>query len=163
MDAWQPLIFFDGEDETALKAKFVELSAKHKGIYNAYEVAQYVFRDLKEPEVRALQAAQYWGKDLAVLEAIDQAIALGPSDVDTSEAQLKRRLLQLADTHHASVRDRVAALRVIAEMQGNIRKAVDKTVTYPDGVKPRGLPTFNFFVDPKASNKPEPEIEEDED
>jgi len=151
MNAWAPLIFFEGEDENALKGEFVRLSAKHQGKYSAYEVAQFVFRDLKEPQVRAAQAAQYWGKDLEVTEAIDKLIVRGPETQQTSVDELRRIAMQIAEDTRIGARERVAALYFVAETQGNIVKAVDKKVTLNGGSG--GLPQFIVRLDPDADKQ----------
>lgn len=144
MSAWEPITFFEGEDPEALKTAFVDLCAKHKDHFSAYEVAKYVFKDLKEPEIRALQAAKVWSEDLEVKERIRVAILLGSDSPETNPAVLKRRLLAIADDPKENAKDRIEAIRTIAQMQGDIVKPVELRAT--DGKGGGGLPVFNIVT-----------------
>lgn len=143
MDPWAQIVFFEGEDEAALRAEFIELCAKHKNHYDNYEVAKYVFRKLRDPHARALQAAEVWGHDLEVSEAIRQLILLGSDDVETSENSLKRRLLAIADDTKADDKDRISAIKTIAEMQGMITKPIE--IKTPGTPGKSGLPIFEII------------------
>jgi hypothetical protein len=124
-----PILLFDGEDEEALKAEFIRLSA----IYQAYspgEIAEVVFKNLPDPILRSHQAASVWMADLEVKERIRQAKLNGgiePRPILSKEQQIAQ-LQALADDDKTPIREKLAAHRLIAEMQGFVVKAVEKTV-----------------------------------
>lgn len=141
MNAWAPIIFFDGESESDLREEFIQLSAKHGGNFTAVDVARHVFKDLKEPELRAVQAASVWGRDLGVQEAIRVAMLLGAKNgEDDDEVRILR---QIAENAHASDKDRIAAVMGIAAIKGKIQKPQDMKITFP-GAGSSGLPTFRI-------------------
>lgn len=157
-------MIFEGEDETALRTKFIELSAKHHRNQNftGVDIAKYVFRDLKEPEMRALQAATYWEKDLEVQEAILDLIA--HTNMLTARAQRLQIAMDIATDTKADKRDRLIAVRLAAEMEGEIVKAVDKKVSYADVNGNRtGKVGFMFTIDADADKPPSEVLEEGED
>jgi len=121
---WNAIVFFDGEDPEALKTRFVELSAVYK-TRPAFEIAQYVFKDLREPALRAGKAAEVWATDLDVQERIRQLILKGPTVADCTESDLIRRALMIADDTGAEKRDRISAIRLAGELQGFVKKSVD--------------------------------------
>ncbi len=126
----QPILLFEGEDEEALKAEFIRLSAIYAA-YPAGEIAQVVFKGLRDPILRSQQAADAWSNDLSVKERIRQAKLNGgvePKPVLTKEQQLAQ-LQALADDDKTPVKEKLAAHRLIAEMQGFVIKAVEKTST----------------------------------
>lgn len=147
MDSWPQLIIFDDEDEETLKSEFINLCAKHKNTFSHYEVAIHVFRNLRDPEMRARQAADYWGKDLNVAERIRQAILLADDDVACGKAEIQRRLLAVADSALTSAKDRIDALKTLAQMQGLIVKPIEFR---GDNKNNSGLAVFQFTVDPDA-------------
>lgn len=161
VNVWQPLIFFEGEDEAAIKRSFVEVSARHKNNPNfgPYDVAKYVFRDLPEPELRALQAAEYWTKDIEVQQQIQDLVNYN-GELDGKKKRLAL-LMKIAEDDATSSRDRIAAIRVAAELEGEITKAVEKKITYGGDGKHRQV-NFVFGIDPKAGQPPE-EIDEEVD
>jgi hypothetical protein len=132
-----------------LKESFIALSAKHKNNFTHFEVAQHVFANLREPVLRAGQAAMVWGKDLAVAEAIRLRILYGDTNADTAVDRLRAIALEIAEDPKQLAKDRIAALTYISSTQGDIVKAIEKTVTYPNGVKP-GVSGFIFKIDRDA-------------
>lgn len=123
--SWQQtVVFFEGEDAEAIKTAFVETSARYPH-RSAYEIAQYVFRELKDPALRAGKAAEIWANDIEVLERIRVLILKGPAVADASEAELLRRALQIADDADTPSKDRIAAIRLAGELQGLVKKAVE--------------------------------------
>jgi hypothetical protein len=156
MDNWPQLIIFPDEDEETLKSEFISLCAKHRNTFSHYEVAVHVFRNLRDPEMRARQAADYWGKDLDVQERIRQAINLADDEVACGEQAIKRRLLAIADSNTASYKDKNDALKTLAQMQGLIVKPIE--FKNPSNVKAVGLATFQFAVDPDA-DKPGEQVD----
>lgn len=154
MNVWQPLIFFADEDEAELKARFVEVAARHfnNPNFDKYDFAKYVFRDLPEPELRAMQAAEYWGKDLAVQQAILDLVNY-KGEVE-GKAKRIALLMSIAEDATAQTKDRIAAIRVASELEGEITKAIEKKVTYPTGQGPQQV-KFVFGIDPNAGKPPE--------
>lgn len=132
MEQWR-IQFYEGEDEAALIAEFVKHCAFHKvsfdehipSQFSPFQVAQYVFQNLREPG-RAGQASVLWAKDLGIRERIRVAIAEGvDGSVDASEEALLKRAIRGADDPYASLRDRMAALRLAAEIKGYVKKAIE--------------------------------------
>lgn len=125
---WNEVLFFPGEDAEAIKTRFVEVWAHHKN-NSPYEIAQYVFRDLKEPTLRAGQAAQIWGNDIELKERVRLLILKGPPVPDASQNELLRRTLGVSDDPCTSPKDKIAAIRLAAELQGFIKKSVETKIT----------------------------------
>lgn len=143
----QQVTLFPGEDETFLKGEYVRLMAKHRRTRSPYEVAKYVFKDLPEPELRSGQAAQIWGSDLEVLEAIDEAVLRGSSSVvDTREARL-RTLKQIYDDSAITAKDRIAAIELAAKIEGEIIKQVDSKSTVETNQPALGPIIFKRYED----------------
>lgn len=161
MNVWEPLIFFEGEDQAALKAEFIQLSVRHKHNHNftTADITKYIFRDLKEPELRALQAADRWSKDLEIQDAIFQQSSF--NDAASQREQVLQLAMDIAKDTKGERRDRLIALRLVAEMNGDIVKAVDKKVSYAGGTPGSGKATFMFTVDPDA-DKPPQDVEGDD-
>ncbi len=125
-----PILLFEGEDEEALKAEFIRLSAIYPA-YPPYEIAQVVFKGLRDPLLRSQQAADVWIADLEVKERIRQARLNGgvePRPILTKEQQIAQ-LQALAEDSQTPVKEKLLAHRLIAEMQGYVIKAVEKSVT----------------------------------
>jgi hypothetical protein len=120
----EPLLF-DDEDETALKARFVELWAKYPD-RSIVEIGDYIFKDLRNPEMRGAQWAMRWAKDLEVLEAVKK-LRQGQTQTDVaSKTEIINSAWALAHSDRVDAKDRVAALKLIAEMQGMIEKNINK-------------------------------------
>lgn len=123
-----PLLFED-EDEAALRGRFVELWAKYPN-RSIVEIGDYIFKDLRNPEVRGAQWAMRWAKDLEVLEAVKK-LRQGRVDADgglPSKAELINMALAIVGNDRVDAKDQVAALKLIAEMQGMVEKNVNKKV-----------------------------------
>jgi hypothetical protein len=136
----QPVAIFEDEDEDALKADFIRLCAVYPN-QDIFEIASYVFRNQRDPLLRSQQAAMVWGKDLEVMERIRQARLNGgvePSSIDDKETKL-RKLQAFYDNEENDMKDRLAAMRLHAEMSGEIVKAIDKKV---ETNKVKAFPTF---------------------
>lgn len=124
-----PVPIFEDEDEQALIGEFVKMSAlypKHEPL----EIARHIFKDLREPEMRAGQAALQWTKDLTILERIRQAKLNGgvePKPLDTKEEKLAK-LEAIYNDPDVGMKERLAAMRLHAEIQGEIVKAIDKSI-----------------------------------
>lgn len=123
-------VIFEDEDEEALKADFIRLCALYPQ-QGTFEIAAYVFRNQRDPEMRAQQAAMIWAKDLDIQERIRQARLNGgaeASPIDTKEEKL-RKLEAIYDDENVKMTDRLKAMELHAQIQGEIVKAVDKKVT----------------------------------
>jgi hypothetical protein len=147
MDATN-LIWFDNENPDEIRSEFILLCAKHKNTFEAYEVAQYVFKNLRDPATRAFAAAQVWDNDLGVQEQIRQLILIGDNDVQTTDISLKRRLLAIADDTKTPVKERIYAIETIAKMQGMITKPIE--FKDPNITLRKLTPKFVFNIDPDA-------------
>lgn len=123
-------VIFEDEDESRLIADFVTYSARYPD-RDAFEIAQYIFRNQRDPDLRANQAAMIWVKDLEILERIRTARLNGGSEpcaIETKEQKL-RKLQVIYDDPDVKVADRLKAFELHAQIQGEIVKAVDKKVT----------------------------------
>jgi len=123
-------VIFEDEDEEKLKADFIVLCARYPET-EPFEIVAYVFRNQRDPELRAQQAAMIWLKDLDVKERIRQAKLNGGNDktsVETKEEKL-RKLEAIYNDDTLKTSDRLKAMELHAQIQGEIVKAVDKQVT----------------------------------
>jgi hypothetical protein len=137
----QPVTLLDDEDESVLKGEFIRLMALHP-TRTADEIAAYVFRHQRDPGLRSSQAAMVWLKDIDVLERIRHARLNGgiePSGIHTLEEKL-RKLQVLYEDESQDLKDRLSAMRLHAEMSGQIVKAIDKRVD--NNAKTKSFPTF---------------------
>ena len=128
-----PVPIFEEEDEAELIARFVEFSARYPK-YSAYEICKHIFKDLRDPDLRAGQAAAQWSIDLEILERINQAKLNGgaePKPLDTKEEKLKK-LEAIYNDPEVAMKERLAAMRLHAEIQGEIVKAIDKKTENKD-------------------------------
>lgn len=141
----KPVIFED-EDEDKLKADFIRLCALYPD-RDKFEIASYVFRNQVDPELRSQQAAMVWAKDIEVLERIRLAKLNGgeePNPIDTKEDKL-RKLEAIYNNEDNKLADRLKAMELHAQIQGEIVKAIDKKVD--DGRKrPRQI-VFAQYAD----------------
>jgi hypothetical protein len=129
--AFTDLILFPGEDEEKLKSEFIKLAAIYRGRYTHYELAQHVFKDLKEPELRAGQAGVLWAKDIDMQERIRIKIANGVDPIELSKDGLQAKILAVTEDPNLTSQDKKATLdglRLLGEMNGWIIKAIDKKV-----------------------------------
>lgn len=128
---WNEILFFPGEDAEALKSRFIELCAVHKMRYTAHQVATHVFKNLRDPLLRAGRAAQVWGEDLDTQERIRVLMLKGPDVPDCTESDLIRRSLAVCDHPSTSDKDKLAAIRLAGELQGFVKKSVDLKTSNP--------------------------------
>lgn len=131
---------FDDEDEEALKADFIRLVALYPQ-QPIFEVAAYVFRFQRDPELRSQQAAMIWQKDIEVQERIRKARINGgeePAPIESKEDKL-RKLQAIYDDETVKVPDRLKAFELHAQIQGEIVKAVDKKITDNSKRAPRQI------------------------
>jgi hypothetical protein len=123
-------VIFEDEDEEALKANFIRLCVLYSN-QPVFEVAAYVFRNQRDPELRSQQAAMIWQKDIEVQERIRQARLNGgeePAAIATKEDKL--RMLEAIFTNEQNkLPERIKAIELHAQIQGEIVKAIDKKIT----------------------------------
>ena len=118
---WEtPVPIFEDEDEDQLISEFVRLSALYP-TYSAYEVAQVVFKGLKDPIMRANQAAMQWSSDLTIKERIRKAALVGANqqEIDSKETKL-RKLEAIYNDPNIKAADRIKALELHAKISGDI-------------------------------------------
>lgn len=133
--------FFEDEDEAALRDRFAKLVAQYPK-QDPYEIAAYVFKDLRDPYSRSQQAAMVWLKDIEFKELVrlysaDQVRADVPSKDEAAKLAW-----ELAQDMTADKKDRIAALKLFAEINSMIVKVVDKTVD--DATTRKRPPTIVF-------------------
>lgn len=119
---------FDDEDEEALISRFVELSAIWTN-EDAISICRYLFKDMRDPELRAGQAAITWSNDLAVKERIRQHRLTGgnvENEVATKVDKLKV-LEGIYKDSECSAKDKIAAIELHAKIQGEIIKAIEQS------------------------------------
>jgi hypothetical protein len=131
---WNDILFFPGEDPEALKTRFVELCVSFGDRFTHYQIAQTVFKNLKDPELRAGKAAEVWGNDLEVLERIKTGIREGLETPDANLPALIRRAIAIADADYTEPKDRISAIRLAGELQGLVKKSVDTKVAMSGGI-----------------------------
>ena len=147
---------FEGEDEGELKAAFVKFSALYPN-YTPFEIGEHVFRNLPDPISRGQQAGAVWGKDLEIKERI-RLYRAGESDTsDTSAENLIKQAWVIANDPNTESKDKVAAIKLIAQMQGNLKKERDAD----DGKKQVDRPYSFHFVE-KDFDKPPPSDDDTE-
>lgn len=124
-----PVPIFEDEDEAELIKAFVELSARYPN-YPAFAIAQHIFKDLRDPVLRANQAALQWSQDLNIRVRIDKARANGNAEPEalTKEALQAKIFAVIEDTTITSTEKKVKidGLMGIAELNGWKVKAVEK-------------------------------------
>ncbi len=131
MAPWEkpPLIYFEGEDEPSLKAKFVQLMAEHYPIHSEYAIGKHVFNSLREPD-RYLQAVQEWMQDLDVAEAIRiyKLRAEGKIPPEVNSNWVTARLIAIADDPNLTSSEKnaqIKAIDLICEIHGLKVKPTD--------------------------------------
>ena len=149
---WEtPVPIFEDEDEAELITRFVELSARYPD-REPFEITGHIFKNLREPTLRAGQAAMVWSKDLDIIERIRHAKLNGgsePNPIDTKEAKL-RKLEAIYNNEDNNLRERLKALELHAEMQGEIKKPAESGDKEND--KPRVPIVMNFGIDPRSQH-----------
>lgn len=124
-----PVPFFEDEDEQAIIGEFVKLCALYPN-ENQLVIARHIFKDLRDPELRAGQAWQQWSNDFSIKVRIDKAKLNGgvePKEIDSKEDKL-RKLEAFYNNDDNKMQDRLAAMRLHSELKGEIVKAIEKKV-----------------------------------
>lgn len=145
--SWEtPVPIFEDEDEDQLVNEFVRLSAlfPHRDIY---EITTHIFKNLREP-TRALQAATIWSRDIEILDRIETVKREGfnKEPIDTREVKL-RKLEAIYNDPDTPVKNKIDAMKLHAEIQGEIKKATEGE----DVNKPRTV-VLNYMLDPRAAH-----------
>jgi hypothetical protein len=141
----QPVIFED-EDEEKLKADFIRLCALYPS-QDIFEIASYVFRHQRDPEMRSQQAGMIWSKDIEIQERIRLARLNGGKEAAPipDKAARLQMLQTIFEDESQAAKDRLAAARLISEIQGEIVKAVDKKIDH--GKRPPRQIVFAQYAD----------------
>lgn len=125
-----PVPFFEDEDEEAIVGDFVTMSARYPK-YSAFDICQHIFKDLRDPEMRANQAALQWSKDLTILERIRQARLNGgfEQSAKLTKEQLQAKILSVTEDDNLTTQEkkiRLEGYMAYAETEGWKVKAVEK-------------------------------------
>jgi hypothetical protein len=123
-----PIRILEGEDEAALKQRFIDLCARWPD-RTPEEVGAYVFSDLVDPVLRGQHAGLTWSRQLEVQEAIRLLRLSGGSVSELpSKEQLVSEVLAIARNERVDAKERNGAYKLALEAMGLITKQVDKTV-----------------------------------
>lgn len=111
---------FDSEDEVTKAAFGVELAraAISRPEASAFEVA----KSLGLPTEIALVASKHWINDPITVDAREREAEVYRPPIPTKE-ELAAKILAVSDDRDAEAKDRLAALRLVAEMYEYIPKA----------------------------------------
>lgn len=129
------LIWFENEDSEAILAKYIEFMAVHGVHFSSYDICKSLFSNLKDGLTRAGQATIAWSKNIEVQEAIRQRKLYSEKPKEEKD-QLKQVLKSIYEDQLLQAKDRIAAVRTAAELEGWIIKSVDKKVTDNSPPKP---------------------------
>lgn len=139
----EPPLIYDEEDEAALKARFVELSALHPN-RTPEEIGRFIFKDLRDPGFRGEDAGMKWSRELDIIERIRLARLNGGREVlpelPPKEVVLNE-ILTLARDPRTDPKDAHALYRTFLETQGHIVKQEAKTI---DKKVAPAWPVINF-------------------
>jgi hypothetical protein len=122
------LVWREEEDGEAILEKYIEYMAIYGSNYTPFDICKQLFANLYDPYNRACQAAQMWTRSLEINERIRQ-LRLYRSKPKEEKEQYKDVLKSIYEDRLSSSRDRINALRLAAELDGYVIKAVDKKVT----------------------------------
>lgn len=125
-----PLIYED-EDEAELKAAYISARIKYPN-YDIFSIADYVFRNQRDPELRGRQAATIWEKDLETQEAIRKGQINGEEEEALTKSQLQAKILAVTENDNLTAQEkkvRIEGYMAYAENEGWRIKAVDKKST----------------------------------
>lgn len=145
MEHWvkEELVFFQGEDPEGLKSRFIELCASHNidllhpayGNHSPYEIALHVFKGKRDPESRAMQAAQVWARDIDVIERIRVLRITGNKKIDIApnKENLVAIGMEMATNTFNEAKDRINALKLVAQIIGVVQKDIEHENTKGSG------------------------------
>lgn len=134
--SWEaPVPIFEDEDENELINEFVRLSAQYGNKYTPMEIAAEVFKDLRDPYPRCLQAANTWSNSLAIKRRIDEAKATKPNkDLIQSKEDWELKMLALLDNTEIGAQEK----KVRVEIMNSIAKSRGWLDSDEDGDKKAG-------------------------
>ncbi|CAB4131761.1 hypothetical protein UFOVP131_32 [uncultured Caudovirales phage] len=139
-----PVPIFDDEDEAELINSFVEYSARYP-TYPTFEIAQYVFRNQRDPEMRANQAALVWGNSLDIKERIRRAKQNGGVEPEEyTKEKWQAEVLAIARDDELSAvqrKSKIDGLNLYAQGMGWLAKPADAG---KDDNRAPQMPTFVF-------------------
>ncbi len=120
---------FDDENEEALIERFVELSAAWPN-EDPISICRFIFETMKDPELRAGQAAIVWSNSLAIKERIRQLRLNGKPDAETvTKENLQAKILAATEDDGLSHHDKKAKIEgymAYAQLNGWVVKAIEK-------------------------------------
>lgn len=127
-----PVPIFEDEDEDALIGEFVKLSALYPN-YDPIEIARHIFKDLRDPELRAGQAAMQWLKDITIKERIRKARRDGNIDdkPKLTKDQLQAKILATTEDTNLTAQEKkvmIEGYQAYAQNEGWLIKAVEAKV-----------------------------------
>jgi hypothetical protein len=149
--SWEtPVPIFEDEDEDALISEFVRLSAQYDHIYSPQQIAVEVFKNLRDPTMRANQAATVWSSKLEIAERIRKAKqSKDDEDLIQSKEQWEKHMLALLDDPAIGTQEKKVRMEIynsIAKSRGWLE----------DDSKNNGkrnmMPQFIFGIDPRSQN-----------
>jgi len=125
-----PIPIFEEEDEEELITQFVKYSALYPD-QTEFAICSYIFRDLRDPTLRAGQAAMRWKNDLGIMERIRLARANGGEYI---KEKLTKEVLQakiLATTEDPLLTPQEKKVRIdgyvaYAQNEGWVVKSIEK-------------------------------------
>lgn len=121
-----PLAIYPDENLEDFRAEYVRLTAKWRSLYTPEQVCQYIFKNLREPS-RYLVAAHVFSSDLELTEAVDNLL-VGKKENTDKKQNLNDRLEAIIDDPATGAKDKIAAIQLIAQMEGLIIKQVEKKI-----------------------------------
>lgn len=144
-----PVPIFEDEDEAELITRFVEMSARFPK-YGPIEICRHIFKDLRDPEMRAGQAAMNWSKDIEILDRIDKAKLNGGLEEKPAltKAQLQAKILATTENPNLTPQEKkvmIEGYTSYAANEGWVVKAVEKKTED----KTRRFPVIQHRIYPK--------------
>lgn len=122
-----PLVIYEDENEEDLRAEYVRLMCKWRTSYTPEQVCQFIFRNLRSPD-RYIVAAQLWANDLELRSDVDDLINGRSENLDVKD-NLKAQLQAIVDLTSTPAKEKIAAIQLMAQMEGLIIKQIDKKNT----------------------------------
>jgi hypothetical protein len=124
-------IFFEDDDVPALLAEFIKCSIIYPD-RSPFEIASYVFRNSRDPEVRSGQIATAWMKELEVTEAIRKGklLPVDQNKIETVE-QLQAKIIAVTESENIGYQQKkvmIEGYMAFAQTKGWVVKSVEKTI-----------------------------------
>ena len=143
-----PVPIFEDEDEDELKSRFVEMSVAFPN-HMPIAITHEIFKNLRDPEMRANQAAIQWSRSLEILERIRQAKLNGGKEPKTlTKVELQNKILACVEDESISYSEKKARIdgyMSIAKLNGWEMRPADTG----DDDKGRGhFPKIEYHIHP---------------